>query len=250
MIELHNGDCLEVMKTIKDHSVDLILCDLPYGTTACKWDVIVPFDKLWAEYKRIRKDNAAIVLFGQEPFSSYLRLSNIDEYKYDLYWQKERITNIMQVKKRFGKDVETISIFYKGQCTYNPQMIKYDGPKRSNKVKNGKLGALVDDNNDKKVHEYVDKGLRYPTQVLKYKRDILTSNLHPTQKPVELLEMLIRTFSNEGDLVLDNTMGSGSTGVACINTHRNFIGIELDKTYFEIAKNRIEKTENKKSLEE
>lgn len=240
MYELYNDDCLNAMKKIKDHSVDLIVCDLPYGTTKCKWDIIIPFDKLWNEYKRIRKENAAIVLFGQEPFSSYLRLSNIGEYKYDLYWQKERITNIMQVKKRFGKDVETISIFYKGQCTYNPQMIKYDGPKRSNKVKNGKLGALVDDNNNKKVHEYVDKGLRYPTQVLKYKRDILTSNLHPTQKPVELLEMLIRTFSNEGDLVLDNTMGSGSTGVACINTNRNFIGIEKDPNYFEIAKKRIE----------
>ena len=245
MIKLLQGDCLELMQSISDGSVDMILCDLPYGTTKCKWDIIIPFDKLWNEYKRIRKENVAIVLFGQEPFSSYLRLSNIDEYKYDLYWQKERITNIMQVKRRFGKDVETISIFYKGQCTYNPQMIKYDGPKRSNKVKNGKLGALVDDNNDKKVHEYVDKGLRYPTQVLKYKRDILTSKLHPTQKPVELLEMLIRTFSNEGDLVLDNTMGSGSTGVACINTNRNFIGIELDKNYFDIAKERIEKEREK-----
>lgn len=244
MYELHNDDCLNAMRKVKDHSVDLIVCDLPYGTTKCKWDIIIPFDKLWAEYKRIRKDNTAIVLFGQEPFSSYLRLSNIDEYKYDLYWQKERITNIMQVKKRFGKDVETISIFYKSQCTYNPQMVEYNGPKRGNKVKNGKLGKLIDNNNNKKVHEYIDNGLRYPTQVLKYKRDILTSNLHPTQKPIALLEMLIRTFSDEGDLVLDNTMGSGSVGVACIKTNRNFIGIEKDPDYFEIAKTRIEKYSN------
>ena len=150
----------------------------------------------------------------------------------------------MQVKKRFGKDVETISIFYKSQCTYNPQMVEYNGTKRGNKVKNGKLGKLIDNNNNKKVHEYIDKGLRYPTQVLRYKRDILTSNLHPTQKPIALLEMLIRTFSDEGDLVLDNTMGSGSAGVACIKTNRNFIGIEKDPDYFETAKTRIEKFSN------
>ncbi len=240
MYTLYNGNCLNEMKKIEDHSVDLIICDLPYGTTKCKWDIIIPFDKLWDEYKRIRKDNTAIVLFGQEPFSSYLRLSNIDEYKYDLYWQKERITNIMQVKKRFGKDVETISIFYKKQCTYNPQMVEYNGAKRSNKVKNGKIGKLIDDRNNKSVNEYVDKGVRYPTQILKFQRDILKSNLHPTQKPIELLEMLIKSFSNEGDLILDNTMGSGSTGVACIKTNRNFIGIEKDFNYFEIAKKRIE----------
>ena len=162
------------------------------------------------------------------------------DYRYDIYWEKERITNIMQVKKRVGKTVETISVFYKNQPIYNPQMVKYDGPKRSNKVKNGKLGKLIDDANDKKVTEYNDTGLRYPTQVWKFKRDILTSNLHPTQKPVALLEELIKTFTNEGDTVLDNCMGSGSTGVACVGTNRNFIGIELDKTYFDIAKNRIE----------
>jgi site-specific DNA-methyltransferase (adenine-specific) len=165
----------------------------------------------------------------------------LKDYKYDIYWEKERITNIMQVKKRVGKNIETISVFYKNQCTYNPQMIKYDGPKRSNKVKNGKLGKLVDDNNNKLVKEYVDNGTRYPTQVWKFKRDILTSNLHPTQKPVALLEELIKTFSNEGDVILDNCMGSGSTGVACKNTNRNFIGIELDESYFNIAEERIDK---------
>ena len=240
MTKLYNGDCIEIMKGIPDRSIDLILCDLPYGTTKCSWDIIISFDDLWKQYKRIIKDNGVIVLFGQEPFSSLLRTSNLDMYRYDIYWEKERLTNIMQVKKRVGKTIETISVFYKNQPTYNPQMIKYDGKPRSNKVKNGKLGKLVDDNNDKSVREYVDTGYRYPTQVWKFKRDTLTSNLHPTQKPVALLEELIKTFSNEGDTVLDNCMGSGSTGVASINTNRNFIGIELDENYFRIAKERIQ----------
>ncbi len=234
-IKLYQGDCLEIMK-----SIDLILCDLPYGTTKCSWDIIIPFDKLWNQYKRIIKDNGAIVLFGQEPFSSLLRCSNIEWYKYDIYWEKERLTNIMQVKKRIGKTVETISIFYKNQPTYNPQMVKYDGPKRTNKVNNGKLGKLIDDNNDKKVKEYIDNGYRYPTQVWKFNRDTLTSNLHPTQKQIKLLEVLIKTYTNENDIVLDNCMGSGSTGVACKNLNRRFIGIELDENYFKIAKERIE----------
>lgn len=240
MTKLYNGDCIEIMKGIPDRSIDLILCDLPYGTTKCSWDIIISFDDLWKQYKRIIKDNGVIVLFGQEPFSSLLRTSNLNMYRYDIYWEKERLTNIMQVKKRVGKTIETISVFYKNQPTYNPQMIKYDGKPRSNKVKNGKLGKLVDDNNDKSVREYVDTGYRYPTQVWKFKRDTLTSNLHPTQKPVALLEELIKTFSNEGDTVLDNCMGSGSTGVASINTNRNFIGIELDENYFRIAKERIQ----------
>ena len=239
-IRLYNGDCLEIMKDIEDSSVDCVLCDLPYGTTKCSWDIIIPFDKLWKEYSRIIKDNGAILLFGQEPFSSYLRLSNISNYKYDIYWQKERLTNIQQVKRRVGKDVECISVFYKKQCTYNPQMLEYTGPKRANKIGNGKLGLLSDSGN-KRPFEYKDNGKRYPTQVWKFKRDILTSNLHPTQKPVELLRTLIRTFTNENDLVLDNCMGSGSTGVACILENRNFIGIELDKTYFDIAEERINK---------
>jgi site-specific DNA-methyltransferase (adenine-specific) len=171
-----------------------------------------------------------------------LRTSNIKDYKYDIYWEKERLTNINQVKRRVGKTVETISVFYKKQCTYNPQMLEYTGPKRSNKVKNGKLGTLTDLKGDKKVKEYVDTGKRYPTQVWKYKRDCLTSNLHETQKPIALLENLIKTFSNEGDIVLDSCMGSGSTCVACINTNRKFIGIELNDEYFNIAKKRVEES--------
>jgi site-specific DNA-methyltransferase (adenine-specific) len=229
------------MKNIKDNSIDCIICDLPYGTTKCNWDIIISFDKLWKEYDRICKDTSPIILFGQEPFSSLLRVSNLKNYKYDIYWEKERLTNVFQVKKRVGKTIETISIFYKKQCTYNPQMIEYTGTLRTNKVKEGKLGGLID-SKEKKVIEYKDTGKRYPTQVWKFKRDCLTNNLHPTQKPLALLEELVKTYSNEGDIILDNCMGSGTTGVACKKLNRNFIGIELDNNYFEIAKNRIENT--------
>lgn len=239
-ITLLQGDCLEEMKKIESNSINCIICDLPYGTTSCSWDIIIPFDKLWEQYNRIIKDNGVIILFGQEPFSSLVRLSNLKDYKYDIYWEKERLTNINQVKRRVGKTVETISVFYKKQCTYNPQMVKYDGKPRTNKVKDGKLGKLTDEN-EKKVFEYKDTGWRYPTQVWKFQRDCLTSNLHPTQKPLLLCKELVKTFSNEGDLVLDNCMGSGTTGVACKKLNRDFIGIEKDEKYFEIAKERIEK---------
>lgn len=238
-------DCFDGMAQIDDKSIDMILCDLPYGTTQCSWDVVIPFEPLWTEYKRIIKDNGVIALFGQEPFSSLLRISNLDDYKYDIYWEKERLTNIHQVKRRVGKTVETISIFYKMQCTYNPQVISYIGPTRSNKVKNGKLGILVD-NKNKKVNEYHDNGYRYPTQVWKFQRDCLKSNIHQTQKPVALLENLIKTFANENDLVLDNCAGSCSTGIACHNTGRRFIGFEKDKEIFEKANKRL--TEHKAQM--
>lgn len=236
--KVYNEDCLEGMKEIPDKSIDCIICDLPYGSTKCTWDVIIPFDKLWEQYNRIIKDNGVVLLFGQEPFSSFVRMSNLNDYKYDIYWQKERLTNIQQVKRRVGKDVETISVFYKKQCTYNPQMLSYDGPVRSNKIKDGKLGKLTD-NNMKRPYEYVDTGKRYPTQVWKFKRDILTSNLHPTQKPLLLIEELVKTFTNEGDTVLDNCMGSGTTAIACMNTGRNFIGFEMNEDYYKITNERI-----------
>ena len=242
--KIYNEDCLIGMQKIDDNSIDCIICDLPYGTTKCSWDIIIPFDKLWEQYNRIIKDNGAIILFGQEPFSSLLRASNLKDYRYDIYWQKERLTNIMQVKRRVGKDVETISIFYKNQCTYNPQMVKYDGPKRGNKVKNGKLGKLVDDNNDKKVFEYNDTGFRYPTQVWKFKRDILTSNIHPTQKPIALYEELIKTYSNPGDLLLDNCSGSGTIAIAALNTGRHFIGFETNENYYNESLKRIDNFRN------
>ena len=242
--KIYNEDCLIGMQKIDDKSIDCIICDLPYGTTKCSWDIIIPFDKLWEQYNRIIKDNGAIILFGQEPFSSLLRVSNLKDYRYDIYWQKERLTNIMQVKRRVGKDIETISIFYKNQCTYNPQMVKYDGPKRGNKVKNGKLGKLVDDNNDKKVFEYNDTGFRYPTQVWKFKRDILTSNIHPTQKPIALYEELIKTYSNPGDLLLDNCSGSGTIAIAALNTGRHFIGFETNENYYNESLKRIDNYKN------
>jgi site-specific DNA-methyltransferase (adenine-specific) len=240
-VELIHGDCLEKMKDIPDGSVDMILCDLPYGTTACSWDLVVSFDKLWEQYNRICKETSPIVLFGQEPFSSTLRLSNIGNWKYDWYWEKERLTNISQVKKRAGKTIETISVFYRKQCTYNPQMSKHHGKLRSNKVKNGKMGILTD-SGEKKVFEYNDTGFRYPTQLLTFQRDCLKSNLHPTQKPVLLCEYLVKTFTNDGDTVLDNCMGSGTTGVACKKLNRSFIGIKLDPEYFKIAEKRINET--------
>lgn len=237
-IDLFKGDCLEVMRDIPDGSIDAIITDPPYGTTACKWDSVIPLDMMWKQLNRIIKKNGAIVLFGQQPFTSVLTCSNLKDYKYDLYWEKERITNIQQVKKRAGKVIETISIFYKNQCTYNPQMQIHNGPKRTNKVKNGLLGSLTD-NTNKKVIEYNDTGVRYPTQLVKFKRDILTCNLHPTQKPVDLMEYLVKTYTNKGETVLDFTMGSGTTGVACMNTSRNFIGIEQEDHYFEVASKRI-----------
>ena len=243
--KIYNEDCLIGMQKIDDKSIDCIICALPYGTTKCSWDIIIPFDKLWEQYNRIIKDNGAIILFGQEPFSSLLRVSNLKDYRYDIYWQKERLTNIMQVKRRVGKDIETISIFYKNQCTYNPQMVKYDGPKRGNKVKNGKLGKLVDDNNDKKVFEYNDTGFRYPTQVWKFKRDILTSNIHPTQKPIALYEELIKTYSNPGDLLLDNCSGSGTIAIAALNTGRHFIGFEANENYYIESLKRIDNYKNR-----
>ena len=235
---LFNDDCLNAMKSIADNSVDMVLCDLPYGTTKCLWDVVIPFEDLWKEYNRVCKPHAAIVLFGQEPFSSMLRMSNLKDYKYDLYWEKEAPTNVLQLKKRFGKNIETISVFYKKQCTYNPQKYKHEGKLVKNTVK-GKFGKLSSDNQITPT-EYIDDGTRYPKQVLRFNRVDKHHIVHPTQKPVELLEYLIKSFTNEGDTVLDNCMGSGSTGVACKNLNRNFIGIEKELTYFEIAKERID----------
>ena len=247
MYQLYNGDCLEVMKGIPDKSVDMILCDLPYGTTACKWDVIIPFEPLWEQYDRVIKDNGAVVLFGSEPFSSQLRLSNLKNYKYDLYWVKQKPVNFLQLKKRFGKTTETISIFYKKQPTYNPQKIRIGDTVHTRKTHSpgtvsGSITAAM--GNFVPFQEYKDDGTRYPTDILRYNRVNEGDTVHPTQKPVELLEMLVQTFTDEGETVLDNCMGSGSTGVACMNTGRKFIGIEKDENYFQIAKKRIEEINN------
>lgn len=241
MIQLFNGDCLDVMKTIEVNSIDCVICDPPYGTTPITWDKTIPFEKLWAEYDRIVKPNGAIIVFSQEPFASYLRLSNIKNYRYDLYWEKENLTNVFQVKKRAGKTIENIVIFYKQQCVYNPQMVKHDGKRVSNKIgKNARWSVTQAGYNSKtKPFEYHDNGMRYPTQVLRINRDNLRERLHPTQKPLALCEYLIKTYTNEGDTVLDNCMGVGSTGVACKLLNRDFIGIEIVKKYFDIAQERI-----------
>lgn len=245
MTNLYNGDCITVMKQLISEGVqvDCIITDLPYGTTPCPWDVIIPFDEMWECINKIIKPNGAVVLFGQEPFSSLLRVSNIKNYKYDWIWKKERLTNVFQVKRRPGKIVENISVFYKKQPTYNPQKTKYDGPPRSNKIgDNARFSITQTGGNGPKPMEYVDDGTRYPLQIIECNRDSMyDTKYHPTQKPISLLENLVRTYTDEGETVLDFTMGSGSTGVACNNTNRNFIGIEKDKDYFNIAKTRIEK---------
>ena len=231
--KLYKGDCLEIMKDIQDKSVDMILCDLPYGTTQNKWDSIIPLDKLWEQYNRIIKDNGAITLFAQTPFDKVLGVSNLKMLKYEWIWEKEQGTGFLNAKKMPLKNHENILIFYKKPPIYNPQMRKgkpYTLERNTFTVNYGKQVDMVRTENT---------GERYPLTILKFKRD--KEKLHPTQKPVALLEYLIKTYTNEGEIVLDNCMGSGSTGVACMNTNRKFIGIELDENYFNIAKERIEK---------
>ncbi|MGL5765337.1 MAG: DNA-methyltransferase [Sarcina sp.] len=240
-VKLYKGDCLEVMKNIEDKSVDMVLCDLPYGTTRCKWDVIIPFDKMWKQYNRITKDNGAIVLFGSEPFSSTLRMSNVKNYRYDLIWNKMRGSDPMNSKHRPMRSHENISIFYKKKGVYNPQMVKLDKPdiRKNNKTSTSDLWNKNGDIVTNKTYTH-----RFPLSIIKQTNSNQKNKLHPTQKPVALLEYLIKTYTNEGQIILDNTMGSGSTGVACLNTNRKFIGIEMDEKYFEIAKERIENTYN------
>lgn len=234
------GDCLERMKNIPDKSIDLVLTDPPFSTTACKWDSVIPLEPMWKELKRITKPNSAIVLFGQEPFSSHLRLSNLDWFKYDLIWEKSKCGSAFTSKYRPQSKHEIISIFGKGRVNYYPQMEEGEPYKRTRKVNNGdkpnnhKLGVTSES-------ETVNTGYRYPSTVQffqqKWRRQ---DQVHPTQKPVDLMEYLIKTYSNEGDAVLDFTFGSGTTGVACVNTNRKFIGIEQDEGYFKIAQDRIQ----------
>lgn len=239
MIDLRQGDCLELMKDIPDKSIDMICCDLPYGVTSCKWDNVIPFEPLWEQYNRIIKDNGAIVLFGSEPFSSQLRLSNLKMYKYDWVWNKVTARGHLVAKIRPLQQTEDIMVFGKKKIKYLPIMI--DRPK--NKIETSYEAKRTE------ICGGISKGYK-KTYTQWYPKNVLTfynstkKTLHPTQKPVALLEYLIKTYTNVGDLVLDNCMGSGSTGVACINTNRSFIGIELDKKYFEIAKERIYKAQH------
>lgn len=248
-MKLYHGDCLEIMKDIPDKSIDMILCDLPYGTTACKWDSVIDIDKLWNEYNRIITDVGAIVLFGQEPFSSTIRCSRIEMYRYDWKWKKQKPSNFQLMNYQCGRVLEDIMVFSKAKAcyvkngntmTYYPQLTKRNKPRMAN-------AKIYGDTNKNILHKYktTDNYKTYeykqPVNIIEF-TTVTKNKLHPTQKPVELLEYLIKTYTNEGDLVLDNCMGSGSTGVACKNLNRDFIGIELDDDYFAIAKERIENT--------
>lgn len=235
---LYNGDCLEVMKLIPDKSIDMIFCDLPYGSTACRWDSIINVESLWLEYNRIIKDNGAIVLFGNNPFSSVLISGNIKNYKYDWIIEKSHVTGHLNAKKMPMKAHEFIHVFYKKPPIYNPQ--KTFGHERKTSKASSKI-------NCKKTEDYGEHGLtdydsteRYPRSVLKFKWDKQKSTLHPTQKPLDLCKYMIKTYTNEGMTVLDNCIGSGTTAVACIELNRICIGIESDEIIFNVVKERIE----------
>jgi DNA modification methylase len=236
--QLIQGDCLDVMSTLPDASVDMILCDLPYGTTACKWDAVIPFEPLWVAYRRVAKPNAAIVLTASQPFTSALVMSNLDEFKYTWCWDKvNRHTGYGNVSFMPLKRHEEIAVFVRvGRPTFNRQMTE-GAPY---KAKRSGAIPVVYEGGGLHPRDSENEGVRNPISILPIKADVKTEmGIHPTQKPVALMEYLIRTYTNEGDTVLDNCMGSGTTGVACNNTGRNFIGIERDPQYFEIAKSRI-----------
>jgi len=246
MIELnkiYNEDCLEGMKRIEDKSIDLILCDLPYGQTKCRWDKIIPMDKLWEQYRRIIKDNGAIVLTASQVFTTMLIENNKDIFRYEWIWMKNIATGFVQAKKRPLKNHENICVFYKNQCKYNPQGIQKIDKFHSARQHRG--GRVLDGDNYEKVSlnkEYVQEFTNYPKSILYFKKE--PKNIHPTQKPLALFEYLIKTYTDEGDVVLDNCMGSGTTAVACINTKRNYIGFENDKDYYDKAIARIEEVQN------
>ena len=250
-MRLIQGDCLEVMDKLIEGGVkvDAVICDPPYGNTACKWDVIIPFDEMWERLKKLRKDKSPIVLFGSEPFSSHLRLSNLKEYKYDWIWDKHIPRNFANAKYMPMSKHELISVFGKGKVNYYPIMIKREKEVRvKNYSKKNKDSAykINTDGSDEEYRVYTHKN---PNTIIVGKWQANKGKVHPTQKPVDLLEYLIKTYTNEGDTVLDFTMGSGTTGVACKNLGRKFIGIELDETYFDVSVKRIEETDKNKKDE-
>ena len=247
-IDLRYGDTIEQMKLIPDKSIDMIFCDLPYGTTACKWDVIIPFDKLWEQYERIIKSNGAIVLFASQPFTSILIQSNIKLFKYSLVWKKNKPSNIMQAKTAFLKDHEDICIFSKANISATSKNKMNYFPQGlidcNNEVKSIMNNSGIHGN--RKTKKYTQTKTNYPRSILEFKKD--SKNIHPTQKPVKLLEYLINSFTKENDFVLDNCAGSGSTGVACLNINRNFIGIENNMDYFNISLKRVEEKRKEKDF--
>lgn len=244
-MKLYNGDCIEVMKKLIEEGVkvDAVICDVPYGTTCLKWDSVIPMDEMWECIHGLSKENTPVLLFGQEPFSSKLRLSNLSEWHYDWYWVKPTPSNFYNLRRHPGKNVEVISVFYKTQPTYNP--IKYFCGKVNKNVKKGMTNGYDCGGYFRPRHKPYpiipsqdDDGFRFPKQVIEMAK-CRHGKEHPAQKPVELMEYLVRTYTNEGDIVLDFTMGSGTTGVACRNLNREFIGIELNEDYFHIAEDRV-----------
>jgi len=234
MIKLLQGDCLEKMKLIPDGSIDAIITDPPYGTTACKWDSVIPFDLMWEQLNRIIKPNGAIILFAQDKFMAKLMLSN-KNHRYNIVWDKVMPSGHLNAKKMPLRSDESICVFYKNLPNYNPQRIKGN-------ANHSKKTILAKGNNNYNKYEQKENvsNLKYPKSIISFQKDHPSKMVHPTQKPIELMEWLIKTYTNENETVLDFTMGSGTTGVACKNLNRNFIGIEKDDKYFEIAKNRIE----------
>jgi len=229
------GDCLEVMKDIPDGTVDMVLADLPYGTTQCKWDTVLDLAVMWAQYERVCRESGAIVLFGSQPFTSALVMSRPELFRYHWVWVKSRATGHLNAKKMPMRNTEDVLVFYRRQGTYNPQMTEGEPYRIDCRTKGTELYGA------QRPVLFENKGTRYPVTTLSIKSgsNLHDKPVHPTQKPVALLEYLIKTYTNEGETVLDNTMGSGSTGVACANTGRKFIGIEKDPKYFEIAEKRI-----------
>ena len=242
-IQLYQGDCLEVMKNIPDKSVDLVLADPPYGTTACKWDSVIPLVPMWEQLKRITKPSAAIVMTAVDPFTCILGASNIKDLKYKWIWNKTRATGHLNAKKMPMKNTEDILVFYSQQPTYNPQgLIEVDRivhNSRSHSLRGKTTDPTSTVTGGIRFEAYKQTATNYPRQLLQFASEGAT--VHPTQKPVALMEYLIKTYSNEGDVVLDFCAGSGTTGVAAKNLNRNFIGIEMDEGYFKVAKERIEK---------
>ena len=230
-----HGDCLEVMRDIPNESIDMILCDLPYGTTQCNWDVIIPFDKLWEQYCRIIKPNGAICLFGSEPFSSMLRVSKLDIFKYDWIWDKIKGTGFLNAKIQPMRNHEIVSVFYKSQPTFNPQKTSGHKLKKTFRGKHHQTEVY----GEMKQDYFYESTDRYPRSIQEFSTDTQNTSLHPTQKPISFLAYLVKTYTNEGELVLDNCGGSGSTAIACLETKRDFILIEKEKDYVDISEKRI-----------
>ena len=245
-IDLRLGDCLELMKLIPDKSIDAIICDLPYGTTQNKWDAVIPFDLLWEQYNRIIKDNGAVVLFGSQPFTSVLVNSNIKMFKYEWIWEKDGGSNFATVKYMPMKEHENILVFGKGKIKYNEQRQERIGSRKGKKTTTTDSGRKDSVYGTQKGGKTFDvPKLRCPRSIQRFNRE---RGQHPTQKPLDLLEYLVKTYSNENDTILDNTMGSGTTMLACKNLNRNGIGIENDEGYFKIAQQRINKIDTEPKM--